>query len=113
MRITAGGVYRVLAPPSAIADALAAGGWAPVLVPPAPSTAEFYRTLAAAAGLASWFGGNLDALWDSLTDLTGPTALILERWTRLARAEPTEWPRILAVLEERARIDPPFAVVLA
>ncbi len=113
MRITAGGVYRVLAPTSAIAEALSAAGWSVVVVPPASNTAEFYRELAAAAGFPHWFGANLDALWDTLTDLTGPTALILERWTRLARAERRDWPRVLAVLEERASIDPPFAVVLA
>jgi RNAse (barnase) inhibitor barstar len=111
--ITAGGVYRLLGPAPAIADALSAAGWSAVLVPPSVSTAQFYRELAGAAGLPSWFGGNLDALWDSLTDLTGPTALVLAQWTRLARAEPTGWPRILAVLEERTRTDPPFAVVLA
>ena len=87
MRITTGGVYRVLAPASAVVDTLAAAGWAPVVVPATASSAQFYRELATASGFPSWFGGNLDALWDSLTDLTGPTALVLERWTRLARAE--------------------------
>jgi RNAse (barnase) inhibitor barstar len=113
MSITAGGVYRVLGPAPAIAAALSAAGWTAVVVPPTTSVAGFYRELADAAGLPSWFGANLDALWDSLTDLTGPTALVLAQWTRLARAEPTAWPRILAVLEERTRTDPPFAVVLA
>lgn len=113
MRIVAGGVYRVLAPTSAIAESLSAAGWSVAVVPPTSSTADFYRALAAAAGFPDWFGANLDALWDTLTDLTGPTALIVERWSRLARAEPRDWPRLLAVLEERATIDPPFAVVLA
>jgi RNAse (barnase) inhibitor barstar len=113
VRIDAGGVYRVLEPAPVIAATLSAAGWSAVVVPPAPSTAQFYRALATAAGLPSWFGANLDALWDSLTDLTGPTGLILEHWTRLARAEPGDWPKILAVLEERTRTDPPFAVVLA
>ncbi len=113
MTIKAGGVYRVLAPTAAIAEALAAAGWSAVVVPPVASTAEFYRELAAAADFPDWFGANLDALWDTLTDLRGPTALVLERWTRLARAEPHDWSRILATLEERAAISPPFAVVLA
>jgi RNAse (barnase) inhibitor barstar len=113
MRITAGGVYRVLAQTSAIAEVLSADGWSVVVVPPSSSTADFYRALAAAAGFPDWFGANLDALWDTLTELTGPTALIVERWTRLARAQPRDWSRILAVLEERATIAPPFAVVLA
>ena len=82
-----------------------------MVVPPVSSTAEFYRELAYAAGFPDWFGANLDALWDTLTDLSGPTALILARWTRLARAEPHDWPRILATLEQRTAIGPPFAVV--
>ena len=111
--ITSGGVYRVLAPTAAIAEVLSTAGWSAVVVPPVASTAEFYRELASAAGFPEWFGANLDALWDNLTDLSLPTALILERWTWLARAEPHAWPRILAVLEERTAITPPFAVVLA
>ena len=113
MRITTGGVYRVLAPASVIAETITATGWSTVVLPPTTSTAEFYRALAAAAGFPEWFGGNLDALWDTLTDLTDPTALVLEGWTRLARAAPGDWPRIFAVLEERAAIGPPFAVVLS
>jgi RNAse (barnase) inhibitor barstar len=113
VRITAGGVYRVLTPAPVVAAALAADGWTAAVVPPTTSTAQFYARLARAAGLPGWFGANLDALWDALTDLTEPTALVLDRWTRLARAEPERWPRILATLEERTRTDPPFAVVLA
>lgn len=113
MIIAAGGVYRVLAPVPVVEAALVAHGWSVVVVPPATSAAAFYRGLAAAAGWPEWFGGNLDALWDSVTDLTGPTAVVLDRWTRLAMAEPRNWPRLLAVLEERTRVAPPFAVVLA
>jgi RNAse (barnase) inhibitor barstar len=113
VRITTGGMYRVLAPAPAIADALSAAGWSPILVPPTASSAEFYAELAAAADLPSWFGANLDALWDVLTDLADPTALILQRWSRLARAEPGDWSRIVGVLEERTRLAPPFAVILA
>lgn len=113
MTIIAGGVYRVLAPTVRIADELSAAGWRAVVVPPTTSTAGFYRGVADAAHLPAHFGANLDALWDSLTDLTEPTALILDRWWRLARAEPRDWPRILEVLEERTQTGPPFAVVLA
>ncbi len=113
MIITAGGIYRVLAPVPVIEAALTADGWSVVTVPPATSTVEFYAELAAAAGWPAYFGANLDALWDSLTDLPGPTALVLDRWPRLAMAEPRDWPRILAVLEERTATDPPLAVVLA
>ena len=111
--ITGSGVYRVLEPAPAIAETLSAAGWSVVVVPPTRTTAVFYREVAEAAGFPAYFGANLDAFWDSLTDLTVPTAMILERWWRLARAEPRDFPQILAVLEERTHRDPPFAVVLA
>ena len=60
-----------------------------------------------------YFGANLDALWDALTDLSRPTAVILDRWTEFARARPARWDSIVAVFAERCERDPPFAVVLA
>ena len=113
MIITAGGVYRVLAPMTTIEAVLTADGWSVVVVPPSASTAGFYAGVAAAARLPAYFGANLDALWDSLADLRAPTAYVFPNWTRLARAEPGDWPRILALLEERTREAPPFAVILA
>ena len=84
------------------------------MVPPATTTGEFYRGLAEAMGWPGYFGANLDALWDGLTDLSRPTAVILERWTVFARARPAalgrrSWP----CSPSAAQIDPPFAVVLA
>ena len=113
MIVSGGGIYRVLAPVPVVEAALTADGWSVVVVPPSTSTTRFYAGLAAAAGLPAYFGANLDALWDMLTDLRTPTAYVLPDWTRLARAQPRDWPRILAVLEERAATDPPFAVLLA
>lgn len=113
MIITSGGVYRVLAPLTTIEGALSADGWSVVVVPPSASTAAFYAGLAAAARLPAYFGANLDALWDSVTDLRAPTAYVLPSWTRLARAEPHDWPRILETLRERTELVPAFAVVLA
>jgi RNAse (barnase) inhibitor barstar len=109
----AGAVYRVLGPAEAIAAVLADVGWRPVVLAPSGSAEEFYEELASGLRLPSWFGRNLDALWDVLTDLPGPTALILTDWTRLARSRPERWASILATLVERTRIAPAFAVVLA
>jgi len=107
------GLYRVLEPVSVISDALTAAGWVTAVVPPVSSTDDFYRELADALGWPGYFGRNLDALWDCLTDLTDPTAVIVERWTVFARARPERWASILAVFADRCEVDPAFAVVLA
>ena len=107
------GVYRVGPPAADAARALQDGGWGAVLVQPVTSTADLYAGLARALGLPSWFGANLDALWDSLTDLTEPTALVLAGWTRYEQTEPAQAPRFLDLFRDRARSDPPFAVLLA
>jgi RNAse (barnase) inhibitor barstar len=107
------GVYRVAPPAAAAARALQEGGWHAVVVPPASSTASLYAGLAEALRLPAWFGANLDALWDCLTDLPGPTALVLAEWRGYERAEPEQARRVLQLFVERTRSDPPFAVLLA
>ena len=111
--IVGGGVYRVLEPVPVITSALADAGWA-VGVVTAPTTInELYAGLAAALGFPDYFGRNLDALWDCLADLAGPTALIMEGWTGLARSDHDHWQSIMDVLTERTGLDPPLAVILA
>lgn len=123
------GVYRLVgAPPRRMADGLTEAGWRTVRLGPATDLDAFYRELSDALGLPDWFGANLDALWDVLTDLETPTALVLEDWTRFATARPDAWSRVLDVLTERTESEPPasqtpashhpanqppFAVVLA
>lgn len=107
------GVYRVLADPAEIVQALDAAGWSPVLVPAVARTRDFYAEVARGLELPGYFGRNADALWDSLTDLTRPTALVLVDWTRFALARPERWSRILGVLAERTEHGPAFALVLA
>jgi RNAse (barnase) inhibitor barstar len=106
------GVYRVAPPAAEAARALQDGGWHAALVPPVTSTADLYAALARSLDLPSWFGANLDALWDCLTDLTEPTALVLAEWARYEDAEPVQAPRFIRLLQERTRCDPPFAVLL-
>ncbi|HEY5821845.1 MAG TPA: barstar family protein [Propionibacteriaceae bacterium] len=107
------GVHRLLGDPDKISAALRADGWWAVVVPPSASTHEFWVHLENALALPDYFGRNLDALWDSLTDLELPTALVLADWTRYARARPERWAAILATLTERVEQLPAFAVVLA
>ena len=98
--------------PGTVAD-LRRAGWRLVLLPPVASTAGFYAALAVALPLPAWFGGNLDALADSLADLAEPTALVLQGWQGYAGTEPAAAGRVLSVLAERAAVAPPFAVLLA
>jgi RNAse (barnase) inhibitor barstar len=119
-----GGVYRILQPsaarqpdaletqPDAVETQLAAVGWRVAALPEVARTRDFHAELRRALDLPDWTGANLDALWDVLTDLTEPTALVWRRYATFAVARPGPWQRILAVLEERAAQDPPFAVVL-
>lgn len=107
-----GGVFRVLAPADAVAAALAGDGWRVAVLPELARSRDFYAALRRALDLPDWTGANLDALWDVLTDLTDPTALVWHRYATFATARPEPWRRILDVLEERAALEPPFAVLL-
>lgn len=107
-----GGVYRILAPVDTVESELTGRGWRVAVLPEVGRTRDFYAGLRAALGLPDWTGANLDALWDVLTDLREPTALVWPQYATFAAARPERWQRILAVLEERAGQDPPFALVL-
>ena len=93
-----------LGAPEAMVEELERAGWrvwassrpprvAPTSIGRSPSALDF----------GDYFGQNLDALWDCLTDLTRPTALVLSRWTTFAQARPQAWPAILDVLRDRSR----------
>ena len=107
-----GGVYRVVAAADDVETQLASDGWRVAVLPEVARTRDFYAAVRAALELPDWTGANLDALWDVLTDLTEPTALVWRRYATFAVARPGPCQRILAVLEERAGQDPPFAVLL-
>jgi RNAse (barnase) inhibitor barstar len=76
------------------------------------SERDLHAALAAALGFPDWYGGNLDALWDCLTDLSEPTVLLWDGWGPLARADLDRFPRILRVLHDRTVQVPPFAVLM-
>lgn len=107
------GVYRLINEPAQIATVLNAAGWVTATLMPAASTTDFYREIAVVLSFPDYFGHNLDALADCLSEIHRPTAVILRGWTTLATARPRRWPLILAVLEERTTQQPPFAVILA
>jgi RNAse (barnase) inhibitor barstar len=105
------GIYRV-ADAVRAGDALGRAGWDVRHAAAARSSAELYPALATALALPSWFGANLDALWDGLADLDRPTALVLTGWDRFAAAEPDDARRFLDLFADRVREDPPFVVLL-
>ena len=107
------GIYRVLDPVGVITAATAAAGWSVAVIAPAERTRDLYANLAGGLELPDWFGRNLDALWDVLTDRNQPTLVIMVDWTRYARARPERWSMIMDVFRERCSLPPPFAVVLA
>lgn len=106
------GVYRVQDAARTAAD-LQDSGWDARRLVAGRSRAEAFAALAAALELPSWFGANLDALWDCLADLEGPTALVVEGWDGFASAAPADAERLLDLLAERTRSRPAFAVALA
>jgi len=70
-----------------------------------------------ALGFAEHYGRNLDALWDSLRDLSAPTLLLWDHWGVLAYTEEAFFGRLLGLLRERAEHPEPadlpaFAVLL-
>ncbi|WNV83343.1 barstar family protein [Umezawaea sp. Da 62-37] len=68
---------------------------------------EAMEAIAAALSFPEWFGHNLDALYDSLTDLSwlppGEHVLIWPRPAELARNDPRGHDSVSAVLEDAVR----------
>lgn len=106
-----GAVLRVLGDPDAITTALTSAGWS-VLRLDRPEDAEaFYLGLGEL--LDRPFGHNLDALWDALSELERPTALIWVGWPEFASTHPKSTRRLLDVLTQRAEDGrPAFAALL-
>ena len=107
------GTYHLESPPEDLVRRLAAAGWRTGMFEGAGDRSGVLRGIGRALGFPGYYGANLDALWDCLTDLTEPTALIWQNWQRLAIDRPTDWSRVRAVLDERVATAPRFAVVLA
>jgi RNAse (barnase) inhibitor barstar len=77
------------------------------------SVAEFYDELAASWQLPTWFGRNLDALFDALGDLTTePTILVWSGLRQLAEIDPIHASAVLDVLRDAAGQAEAFAVIV-
>lgn len=97
-----GGVVRTDRPAAAVVDLLTAAGWRVAVLPAVADLPAFHRRIAAVLDFPAHYGANLDALWDCLSELEGPTALVWQGWADLAIGEPQQWARLLGVLRARA-----------
>ena len=84
-----------------VARRFRADGWAVGVVSGPRSSAEALDAIGRALDFPDYYGRNLDALWDCLTDLTGPTALIWDDWEPFALLSLEDWSPILTVLTNR------------
>ena len=108
-----GGVYRLVADLAAVDAALRAAGWRTgVLDAPHPTKEALLDGVGKALEFPAYYGRNLDALWDCLTDLDVPTALVWPQWQLAAVAEPRAWADVMDVLSGRTHEEPACAVVL-
>lgn len=111
-----GAVVRSTETVATVSRRLGAAGWHVVDLTDVVDELSFHSGIAAALGFPEHYGANLDALWDCLTDLAEPTAVVWNHWPELAVDHPLQWARVLAVLRERATDapadSPAFAVVL-
>lgn len=91
---------------------LGISGWRIGRLTESTSREAFFREIARVLDFPDWFGRNLDALWDCLTDLTEPTALIWSDWQPFAVHHRKDWSAVLGLLEERSLEQPGFSVHL-
>ncbi|MGY4721289.1 barstar family protein [Naumannella cuiyingiana] len=108
------GVYRVRGGTALAERRLRAWGWRVATLGAAPGGTkdDLLGAVGDALGFPDWYGRNLDALADCLTDLAAPTALVLAGWPW--PEDLPGWAGVREVLDERIADTrwPAFAVVL-
>lgn len=76
------------------------------------SRESLHRSLAALLHFPEWYGGNLDALYDCLTDLEEDTCLYISDFSALEQVLGAYALDFVQVLADAAGEDPHFAYVL-
>ena len=71
------------------------------------SMARLHRLLAEQLDFPDWYGGNLDALYDCLTELTDTAVVFVD----LRRAEGTYFDKVLQVFWEAAEGNPCLTIL--
>jgi RNAse (barnase) inhibitor barstar len=93
------GVYRWHTELSAadLSESVTGAGWSLAQIADVAETKdEVLGAIGAALGFPAHFGRNLDALWDSLRDLSAPTVLLWETWGSAAYADRAGFEKIVA-----------------
>lgn len=67
-----------------------------------PGKAGFLRAVGVALGFPAYYGRNLDALADCLSDQSGLTVLVWDGWSELAQVDPATFAVVLEILGEHA-----------
>lgn len=106
------GVYRLTEMPRNLPRQLRRAGWTTGSYSGGTDRAAVLHGIGRALRFPDYYGKNLDALADCLSDLSKPTALIWENWQGFAVDCASDWARLRYVLGERVREQPPFALVL-
>lgn len=108
------GTYRVAWPADDLVRRLRSAGWhtGTFVGTGAGDRRTVLRGIGRALGFPSHYGANLDALWDCLTDLTEPTALVWRGWQSFAAEHAGDWAKVRLVLDQRGELQPSFAVIL-
>jgi len=99
------GVYRWHTELAAadLSESVTGAGWSLAQIADVAETKdEVLGAIGAALRFPPHFGRNLDALWDSLRDLSAPTVLLWETWGCAAYADRAGFDKIVRVLQDRA-----------
>lgn len=76
------------------------------------SKTEVLQAVGAALEFPDRYDGNLDGLWDCLTELSEPTVLLWDGWGCLARSDEDAFQKMMRLFADRAQTGPPFAALL-
>lgn len=75
--------------------------------------ASLHHRLEQALMLPSWYGSNLDALYDALTEASAPMHILFTAWEKLQEKEPVYFNRFRAVLSDVEKELPGSSFVFA
>jgi ribonuclease inhibitor len=77
------------------------------------SELDFHREIARSLGFPSWYGNNLDALWDMLTGHIDTNVIMTWKNHNLSRVRlGSDFDKILSVFEDLKNHEPDFELIL-